>query len=74
MSTPENFLQKCVSFAEFGRMRGRKHSWTYEMAKAGMPVLDVPGLMKMVHVPSADRWFADRLKSRGRRVKAVEAA
>ena len=63
-----------MTLPSYGKLHGHSHQWSYDMMAAGMPVVDIPGARMLVHVPTADRWFADRLRSRGRKVKAIEAA
>jgi hypothetical protein len=69
---PKSFLSECVSLPTFAKEEGYAHQWAYDMRDLGMPVVDIPGLQRqLVHRPTANKWFADRLRSRGRKIQAA---
>ncbi len=74
MSNPETFLAQCVTLPTFAKMHGRAHQWAYDMVELGLPIIDIKGMNKLVHIPTADAWFADRLRSRGRKIRPIKAA
>ena len=70
-SVSQGVLQECVSIPAYARIQGRCHQWAYDMVAAGLPVLRLPTRRKLIHLPTADKWLRDRMRTRGRKIAAV---
>ncbi len=70
-SVAQGFLKECTSIPGWGRIQGRSHQWAYDMVEAGLPVLRLPTGGNLIHLPTAEKWLRDRMRSRGRKVEAA---
>ena len=69
----KTFLSECVTPPAYAAMEGHQPQWAYQAIERGLPVVllhDGPG-GKLIHVPTANEYHRSRLRSRGRKLKAV---
>ena len=72
MSISKSILADAPTVPEYAAECGRSRGWGYRLVKNGLPVFEVNGVLH-VHRPTANKWHASRMRSRGRKF-AMEAA
>ena len=70
MSTSKSILDDAPTIAVYSAENGHSRAWGYRLVKAGLPVFEVNGVWH-VHRPTANKWHASRLRSRGRKLKVA---
>ena len=66
----KSFLADCVSVPAFAAMHGHLPEWAYRQIEKGLPAITDQRPV-LIHVPTANAWYAGRQRSRGRKLAAA---
>ena len=66
----ETFLQQCVTVPVYAAMHDRLPEWGYNQIRHGLPAISDRRPV-LIHLPSANKYYESRLRSKGRKLAKV---
>jgi hypothetical protein len=70
MSDSSSILRECETVLQYARRIDRSYNGTRALIDEGLPIFFLKG-RRYVHVPTAEKWLSDKIKSRPAKTRRV---